>query len=374
MNLARLWAGKILNTLLGRRKELLMDNQETDVALQQLFHRIQAEITPERLQGTDEKEWERFRQKYRLAVFRSGVRIRSYLRAVCAVVVAGVAISFFFWSQEEESLPFGGQFAEGVVLTTETGEVYPLEKPQPGQWTQKYQIRVKEEGREMTYADRLPDSFPQEWHMIRVPARKDYTVILADGTKVILNARSSLRYPSCFVDSVREVWLEGEAYFEVTHRDSHPFVVHFQENRLTVLGTAFNVYCPPGGIARTTLVSGSVSLGNDRESRWLLPGEEGVIMAGHPGIILRKVNTEEAVAWTRNMFYFKNRTLGEIVGKLSDWYGLDVLFQEEELREMVLTVESIRYEEIEEILKIIKTIGRIDYVRDENAILLSSQK
>ncbi len=374
MNLARLWAIKILNRLSGKREEQGVDQLKEDAALRHLFQRIQSEITLDRLQATDEKEWDRFQQKYHLSVSRSDFRIRPYLWAVCAFFVLGIGISLFFWLQREKSQPFPAHFMEDIILTTESGEAYSLEKVQPTRWIQKHQIEIKEDGREMSYANQALATLPQEWHTIRVPAQKGYTVILADGTKIILNAHSSLRYPSRFVDSVREVWLEGEAYFEVAHQDRHPFVVHFQENKLTVLGTTFNVYCPPGEISRTTLISGSVSLDNNRESRLLHPGEEGIIEAGRPEIVLQKVDVEEALAWTRNMFYFKNRTLEEIVKRLSDWYGLNILFQEEELRNLVLTLESIRYDDIETVLKIIKTIGNIDYVLYGETILLRRQE
>lgn len=367
LNLARLLAAKLSGKLTEEKQTELDERLESDAALQALFQDLEAGISPDKLTVTPEEEWKQFQTKYHLS---SKLRLWRYVASACAVVVLAIGIGLLhtFRNESDHSL---ASFARSVTLTTESGETYSLEELHSVQWAEDRQIRIEEGAKEINYVGRQSSVQSAEWHMIQVPAMAEYTLILADGSKVLLNANSRIKYPSQFTDSLREVWLEGEAYFQVARNEKQPFTVHFRENRVTVLGTEFNILCPPGEVARTTLINGSVRLSNAQQSVVLQPGQEGVVLADKSDIAVQAADINVAIAWTHNKFYFKNQPLEEIVRKLSEWYDVKILFKENDLRQLKFTIESNRYNDIRNVLEIIKATGRISYTQQENVILLS---
>src|SRR5690606_25037817 len=113
-----------------------------------------------------------------------------------------------------------------------------------------------------------------EWNIISVPFKRDYKLILSDGTEVWLNSLSNLRFPFNFIGEKREVFLEGEAYFKVA-KDTKPFIVHVGETDIKVLGTSFNINSD-GTQVITSLVEGSVLNSAGNESVLLKPGYQSI--------------------------------------------------------------------------------------------------
>ncbi|ULQ52166.1 FecR domain-containing protein [Flavihumibacter fluvii] len=179
--------------------------------------------------------------------------------------------------------------------------------------------------------------------VIRYPGRadmKDYStnilktsignlvsVVLADGSKVWLNAVSSLEYPVQFTGDVRVVTLHGEAYFEVAHQAS-PFVVHTTRGDIIVLGTHFNVndYVNESTM-QTTLMEGKVRLRSDMDSVVLRPGE-GAAISDQYKIQRFAADTGFVLAWKQNVFRFQNADYPEIFKQLARWYDLEMVFEQ----------------------------------------------
>ncbi len=153
-----------------------------------------------------------------------------------------------------------------------------------------------------------------------------YQVRLPDGTKVWLNAGSSLTYSSQLVhDGQRKVKLTGEAYFEVTHDTGIPFVVKGNKQTVLVVGTKFNVtnYANED-VARTTLLSGSVQIHTTKGGQLLQPGQEASVSEGY--IRVKKVYAEDAIAWVKGRFRFDNTSLEDIMKKIERWYDVEVIY------------------------------------------------
>jgi ferric-dicitrate binding protein FerR (iron transport regulator) len=167
------------------------------------------------------------------------------------------------------------------------------------------------------------------FNTISTPRGGQFEVVLPDGTKVWLNAETSLTYPVIFKGNRRSVTLNGEAYFEVTKNASMPFIVKTSGQTVEVLGTHFNVnsYADESAV-KTTLLEGSVRVAdNSNKSEVVLqPGQQAV---DHPGIIrvVRDADIEEAMAWKNGKFIFRNADLHTIMRQLSRWYDVDVEFQ-----------------------------------------------
>lgn len=154
---------------------------------------------------------------------------------------------------------------------------------------------------------------------------QQYQVILPDGSKVWLNAASSITYPANFVNlKNRMVQLSGEAYFEVAKDKSHPFIVKTDRQQVEVLGTHFNVNSyGDEGATRTTLLEGSVKVLSDKGQKVLLPGQQSQLAENTLKVSSADVN--ETVAWKNGDFIFNNEAFGSILRQLSRWYNVEIV-------------------------------------------------
>jgi transmembrane sensor len=163
------------------------------------------------------------------------------------------------------------------------------------------------------------------FNTISTPAGGQYQVTLPDGTKVWLNALSSLKYPTAFIGKYRTVELTGEGYFEVAKNKNKPFKLKTSKQEISVLGTHFNVsaYADDAEI-KTTLVEGGVAVKNFSPLAigLLKPGQQAVFH--HSGFEVSNVDVEEYIAWKNGFFMFNNEGIKEAMQKLARWYDVDI--------------------------------------------------
>ncbi|UMQ43082.1 DUF4974 domain-containing protein [Chryseobacterium sp. Y16C] len=168
-----------------------------------------------------------------------------------------------------------------------------------------------------------------QYATLTTPRKGQYKTVLADGTQVWLNAESKLKYPTKFTGKERSVELQGEGYFEVTHKPDKPFIVISRDQKLKVLGTKFNInsYDNEPAII-TTLVSGSVVLTSKQDDKPVLlkPGQQGKLTAQSSVFTINNVDTEAFTAWTVSDFQFDGTSLKEVFRQLERWYDIDVDF------------------------------------------------
>lgn len=165
-----------------------------------------------------------------------------------------------------------------------------------------------------------------EFNTIETPIGGQYRVNLSDGTRVWLNAGSSLRYPLKFANAERRVELRGEGYFEVAHDPSAPFRVSSSKQVIEVLGTHFNIMAyADEKVAQTTLLEGAVRVQQSGKSTILKPGQQAQVSNGTT-TVLNDVDLESVVAWKDGYFSF-NESLESIMNKVSRWYGVQVVYQ-----------------------------------------------
>ncbi|HTI93278.1 MAG TPA: FecR domain-containing protein [Puia sp.] len=166
------------------------------------------------------------------------------------------------------------------------------------------------------------------YNTISTPKGGQYAVTLADGTKVILNAASSLRYPASFTGKDRSVQLSGEGWFEVAQDKQHPFIVISGQQEVKVLGTQFNLnaYDDEPGI-KTTLVTGSVivSSRSTHQSHSLSPGQQCLLT--NTNLSISTADTEEATSWKNGYFMFESEDITSIMRKIARWYDVEVKFE-----------------------------------------------
>lgn len=267
---------------------------------------------------------------------------RRGLSAAAAVLIGVLGVWFFarkenaakpdaYVSVYKNDIPPGGSKA---ILTLADGSAVELDdtrksalagqggthivQPEPGTLAYKAKSRAAKTG----YPDTL------YYNTLSTPAGGQYQVTLSDGTRVWLNALSSLKYPAAFTGQDRVVELTGEAYFEVTADAVHPFRVNAGPVQVQVLGTHFNVnaYSDESAV-RTTLLEGSVRLsqGSGREIL-LQPGQQaqttvqGLALAGSAA-------ADKAVAWKNGYFSFEGADIRTVMRQVARWYGVQVRYE-----------------------------------------------
>lgn len=205
------------------------------------------------------------------------------------------------------------------------------------------------------------------------PKGGQYQVILPDGTKVWLNSDTKLNFPVVFNGNERKVTLTGEAYFEVNHMKSKPFIIATGNQAIEVLGTHFNVkgYEDEQQI-NTTLLEGSVRIRNQqtKAERILVPGEQSRFYRNDGAIDVRKVKVEDEIAWKNGYFLFDNQDLPAILRAISRWYDVEVEFQYTGRYERFGGTFS-RSSDLTDILNNLQEIGNVHFKIDKRKIIVT---
>lgn len=185
------------------------------------------------------------------------------------------------------------------------------------------------------------------------------TYLLNDGSKIVLHAGSRLEVPLQFNNDKRELFLVGEAYFEVNHNPEKPFIVHSEGAYTRVLGTKFLVQSWPDASDQIEVVvtEGKVALGSSKtDDRF--SGNEAIIEANQKGVlsgdktaVISGADMEWYMGWTRGQLKFDNRSFEEIIPKLERWYNLDITLEDKELGNLKLTAEIDYSQPMSEVLK-----------------------
>ena len=210
----------------------------------------------------------------------------------------------------------------------------------------------------------LPETAEQElvYNKLDIPRGAEYVLTLSDGTRVWLNSESKLRYPVNFTGGKREVFVQGEAYFQVKHDAKHPFVVHAEDVGIEVLGTEFNVRTYEDEVV-TTLVNGSVCMSSEKKEQHLLltPGEQGCVDKNSGNSQKQAVDTYLYTAWKDGRFVFRNTRMEELLNTLGRWYDLTVFYQNEDVKDIRFTGDMPRMVDFHQLLNIIGQNGRVGF-------------
>jgi transmembrane sensor len=166
------------------------------------------------------------------------------------------------------------------------------------------------------------------YNTIATPRGGQYQITLPDGTKVWMNAASSLRFPAAFTGSQREVELTGEAYFEVAQAANMPFQITVKGMKIAVLGTSFNVnaYDDESSI-RTTLVSGSVKLMKATTTQLLRPGQQAQLNTQGNWQVATVADMESVLAWKNGRFQFEEAEIAQVMRQIARWYNVEIVYQ-----------------------------------------------
>lgn len=196
------------------------------------------------------------------------------------------------------------------------------------------------------------------------PKGKLVKVILGDHTVITLNANSKIAYPAKFNGKTREVFLEGEAFFEVAHDQAHPFIVHTSKVKVCVLGTSFNVSAyQEDKVASVAVATGKVGvLANHgpKDAFVLLPGDQLNYNSRNASAEKFQVDQNDISAWQTGMLIAHNQTLFEISKRIERWYGVQIIFKRKDVEQLRINFKQ-RNDRLENVMRTLKFAGGIQY-------------
>lgn len=207
------------------------------------------------------------------------------------------------------------------------------------------------------------------YNTISTPRAGQYQVNLPDGTKVWLNAASSLRFPTNFTASrERRVELVGEAYFEVAKDAVKVFKVSSAQQEVAVYGTHFNISSyPDEQDSRTTLIEGSVSVNGKR----LLPEQQSIVTAESLKIVPADIET--VMAWKMGYFRFDEESLGNIMKKVSRWYDVEVDFEDPKVQSLEFGGIVSRSEKLSKVLRMLELSTAMSFKLEGNKVIIKAK-
>lgn len=263
--------------------------------------------------------------------------------AAIALLMVGAGVYFWLAGKKEEELAHkpavsathiqaGGNRA---ILTLADGSTIILDSAADGTLAAQGNTKIIKlnEGALAYNSGALPPDGKVPYNTISTPKGGQYQIVLPDGSRVWLNAASSIRFPVSFAGNERQVEVDGEVYFEVKKDAVRPFSVTANQSRIDVLGTSFNVNAYSNeDTLRTTLVEGSVRVNAGSRSGILSPGEQAQVNAAgkKPDMqIISNVDIDKVLAWKNGYFNFENASLEMAMKQLERWYNIEVVYEKD---------------------------------------------
>jgi transmembrane sensor len=265
----------------------------------------------------------------------------------------------------------------GATLTLANGKKINLAETSDGALLKDAGISItKTKDGELVYQAGASSS-KNQINTLSTSKGETYQVRLPDGTRVWLNAASSLTYASSLtVAGKRNVELNGEAYFEVAKDKTHPFVVQTKGQEVEVLGTHFNVSSYDNALAtQTTLLEGSVRVSAGTDAAAVLkPGQQSVLRDGDR-IQVKSVDVNEAVAWKDGYFRFYEVDLETFMNTIARWYDIDVVYEGgiAQYKDLAFGGAVSRSKNISEVLKILAQTGKVSYRVEGKKVTISKE-
>ncbi len=290
------------------------------------------------------------------------------IAAIFAILLGGAVL--YYASFEIQPVP-----EQVVTLDLDTGVHKQLEKGAKGVIAETNGVRIEQRGDTLTYITKNQDDVIISFDEIHVPYGKSSVVALADGTLINLNAGSSLRYPNGFkAEGNREVFLTGEAYFQVSHDAKRPFLVHTDDLEIEVLGTHFNVqaYADEKN-SNTLLVNGVVQVkqkSNPEDAVVLKPGMQASYTQGSKSLEIASVNTAPYIAWVKGQLYFDQADFPQIARILERKFDVQIQVNNTALKKEKFTAK-FKAESLEQILKSFNESYPFNYDIKQNTVVIN---
>lgn len=294
--------------------------------------------------------------------------------AAAAIVLFISAGAYFLINRDtpkqitQQEFRFKNDVAPGgnkAILTLANGTKIILDNADNGTLAKQGNTKIiKLDNSLLTYASASRSTSKVLYNMINTPRGGQYQIILPDGSKVWLNASSSLRFPTAFVGKNRNVELTGEGYFEIAHNAAKPFNVSVNGVEVRVLGTHFNINAyDDERIMKTTLLEGSVKVRKGLTSTMIKPGEQVQVENNanllNPQFRVEPVNVDVEVAWKNGVFRFESIDIETIMRQIGRWYDVQVIYETKTTKHFTGIIS--RNVNVSEVLKMLELTGEMHF-------------
>ena len=374
-HIAELIAHFLSNTITPEEQIELQQWRDTSSENEELFKRICdtenfARHYEESNKFDKQVGWEHLNQRMRSLKRRNLViKLSRYAAIMLLPLAVGVLLMTTF-------TPFEATVAEQIqkqtvqilpgekraVLTLGNGETIDLKATSEKMMTEKDGTAITVDSTTLNYQQKETQAKPEKeiYNKVEIPRGGEYSLTLSDGTKVYLNAMSSLSFPVRFLGNRRAVELTGEAYFEVA-KGATPFIVKMNNMEVEVLGTAFNISSYSGEDCQTTLVEGSLKVEMATGTSCILkPSEQAYVKPGTDHLNVRTVDTSIYTSWVDGKIYFRDERLEDIMNALSRWYDMQVFYSEPSVKNLRFGCNVNRYKDITPFLELLEKTEKVD--------------
>ncbi|HJT72985.1 MAG TPA: FecR domain-containing protein [Chitinophaga sp.] len=249
--------------------------------------------------------------------------------AASVLLLAGIAVWTIYSRKPAGTQPVARQETPAVIvpgsskatLTLGDGSVVTLDST----GNQVIRSGIQQKNGQLLYAAGQGDAV--HYNKLNTPRGGQFRIVLPDGTKVWLNSASTLRYPTAFTASTRQVELEGQGYFEVAPAAAQPFIVQAGGMKIEVLGTGFDVMAyADENTVNTTLVTGRVQVTGNNTRQLLQPGQQAVMNTETKTMTVQAADVKKVTAWKNGLFVFNNMALPAILREVSRWYDVEIVY------------------------------------------------
>jgi ferric-dicitrate binding protein FerR (iron transport regulator) len=285
---------------------------------------------------------------------------------IAASVIIFFAFSFLFydnWSNSTTKLALTN--SDNLKLELSSGQCIELSSEDNVHLLEQTGASLNKINKTLDYTKAKPKIQTKlEYNKIYIPKSYKYKLILSDSTVVYLNSDTKFRYPTNFSTDQRLVFLEGEAFFEVTKDSKRPFVVKTQKIDVKVLGTSFNLssYSDDADI-KTSLQEGSVEVIDSANNNSIIikPNQQVVFCKQNESLVKYEVDIDLCTAWLHNKFSFVNSSLDIILKKISRAYNVNFEFEQDSLRNINLSGTIDRFDSVDSVLNIIEQTNDVKF-------------
>lgn len=372
----------ILGSASGEERRLLDEWRNQSEEHRRLYEKLVSGSFLEKAVSDNNKalrrrEWKRLEARI---VRRRGRSVRLIrFRVVAAVCILALGIGAVgLWSNSRQDR--GGSPLAGSIRVGSPKAIVELAGGQQFLFNKDTTLRLEAQGIQLVSSrDTLDIIQPviagergEEYNVVRIPHGGEYITRLPDGSVVHLNAGSELKVPVHFGTESREVWLRGEGFFEVVHRENLIFTVHTDKADISVLGTEFDVraYTDEKEVV-TTLVQGAVGVSSGRTYDRLKPGEQARI-AGKGDVRVAEVDIYPFIAWKNGRMVFENERLEKIMAELQRWYDFELFYADPDVKEMHFTIDILKYEEISKVLNLMERMNKVKFTQKGRTVVVNS--
>ncbi len=372
----------ILGSASGEERRLLDEWRNQSEEHQRLYEKLVSGSFLEKAVSDNNKalrrrEWKRLEARI---VRRRGRSVRLIrFRVVAAVCILALGIGAVgLWSNSRQDR--GGSPLAGSIRVGSPKAIVELAGGQQFLFNKDTTLRLEAQGIQLVSSRDTLDIIQlviagergEEYNVVRIPHGGEYITRLPDGSVVHLNAGSELKVPVYFGTESREVWLRGEGFFEVVHRENLIFTVHTDKADISVLGTEFDVraYTDEKEVV-TTLVQGAVGVSSGRTYDRLKPGEQARI-AGKGDVRVAEVDIYPFIAWKNGRMVFENERLEKIMAELQRWYDFELFYADPDVKEMHFTIDILKYEEISKVLNLMERMNKVKFTQKGRTVVVNS--